>query len=357
MITMKAYIATCLIGSFAFDGKGKALEKRLFPKEPTTIATKLEKSKTELIPEENEIIEALKAKGVKEIVLDKSVPARGGAASIEKDNIAGKTLQSGFRKLALDLKWVNSQSELNQILTKVNIELTKAKIREVKKDRIVIQAIGMLDESDRVINVFVERLREWYGLYFPELESQVQSHEKFVELVSQGRKEELNEFQSLVPSSAGMDFSDEDIGQMRSVAQSIMKLFESKRSLTKYLENTAHESMPNFSAVAGPLLGARLLSVAGSLDRLAMMPSSTIQLLGAEKALFRHLKGEGRAPKYGILFGHPLIQQASKENKGKVARLVAAKLSMAARIDRFSGRDEGERLRKELEQLAKRIPE
>src|SRR4030065_417735 len=113
--------------------------------------------------------------------------------------------------------------------------------------------------------------------------------------------------------------------------------------------------MPNFSAVAGPLLGARLLSVAGSLDRLAMMPSSTIQLLGAEKALFRHLKGEGKAPKYGILFGHPLIQQATKETKGKVARLVAAKLSIAARLDRFAGKDEGESLRKQLEESMRKI--
>jgi nucleolar protein 56 len=352
---MKAYIATCLIGSFAFDGKGRVLEKRLFPKEPGTIAAKLEKSKTELIPEEDEIIEALKKKGVKEIVLDKRVPVKGIAASIEKDNIAGKTLQTEFRKMAQEFRWVSSQAELNQILTKVNIELTKTKMREVRKDRIVIQAIGMLDETDRVINVFIERLREWYGLYFPELERQVQNHEKFADLVSQGRKESLSEFHKLVESSAGMDFSDDDIKQMQELSHAILKLFEAKKSLTRYVEKGMGESMPNFSAVAGPLLGARLLSVAGSLNRLSMMPSSTIQLLGAEKALFRHLKGEGRAPKYGILFGHPLIQQALKEQKGKVARLVAAKLSIAARIDRFSGKDQGEQMRKELDESVRKI--
>jgi nucleolar protein 56 len=341
---MKAYIATCLIGSFAFDSKGKVLEKRLFPKEPGAIAAKLEKSKTGLIPEENEIIEALKKKGFKEF-----------STRFEKDDTAGRFLQAGFRRLALELKWAGSHVELNQLLSKVNVELTKTKIREVKKDRIAIQAIGMLDETDRVINVFVERLREWYGLYFPELERQVQSNEKFADLVSQGRKESLSEFQKLAESSAGMDFSDDDIRQMQELAHAILKLFEAKKNLTKYVERTAHESMPNFSAVAGPLLGARLLSVAGSLDRLSMMPSSTIQLLGAEKALFRHLKGEGKAPKYGILFGHPLIQQATKETKGKVARLVAAKLSIAARIDRFSGKDQGEQMRKELEESVRKI--
>jgi len=352
---MKAYIGTCVMGSFAFDSKGKILEKRLFPKEPELIASKLSKAKTEVIPEEKEIIESLRKKGFKEIVWDKQASFQGVSCTFEKENLALQKLQSDFRKLALEFKWVSSQAELNQILTKVNIELTKTKIREVKRDRIVIQAIGMLDELDRVINVFVERLREWYGLYFPELERTVQSHEKFADIVSLGKRDNAKEFQNLASKSAGMDFSEEDIRQMQDFAKSVLGLFEMKKELTKYVERTTGEVMPNFSAVAGPLLGARLLSVAGSLDRLSMMPSSTIQLLGAEKALFRHLKGEGKAPKYGILFGHPLIQQAPKEQKGKAARLVAAKLSMAARLDRFSGKDEGESLRKQLEESARKI--
>jgi nucleolar protein 56 len=346
---MKAFIATCLIGSFAFDSKGRLIEKRLFPKEPGLIASRLEKSKTEITPEEDEIIEALKKRGFRQISWAKHTQAGGMECAFEEDNLASRKMQSGFRDLALELKWVSSQAELNGILTKVNIELTKAKIREVKKDRIAIQAIGMLDEIDRIINVFMERLREWYGLYFPELERSVQSHEKFAELASKGRKECLKEYQDLASNSAGMDFSQEDMEQIQEIAKSIMGLFETKKGLAKYVERSMAEVMPNFSAVAGPLLGARLLAVAGSLDRLAMMPSSTIQLLGAEKALFRHLKGEGKAPKYGILFGHPLIQQAPKEQKGKVARLVAAKLSLAARLDRYSGKDQGNALRKELE--------
>jgi nucleolar protein 56 len=341
---MKAYIATCLMGSFAFDARGKVLDKRLFPKDPAFIAARLEKAKSGLIPEEKELEEALRKKGTKEIL-----------TRFEKDETADRALQSGFRKMALEFKWVGSQAELNQMLSKVNIEITKAKTREVKKDRIIIQAIGMLDETDRVTNVFVERLREWYGLYFPELESQVQSHERFTELVLAGEKGNIKEFQGLASKSAGMEFSSEDISQMQDVAKSLQRLFESRKSLSKYIEKSMQDFMPNFSAVAGPLLGARLLSVAGSLDRLSMMPSSTIQLLGAEKALFRHLKGEGKAPKYGILFGHPLIQQAPYEFKGKIARLVSAKLSMAARIDRFSGKDQGGEMRKELEESAGKI--
>jgi len=352
---MKALIATCLIGSFAFDPKGKILGNRLFPKDPGLIAERLEKAKSEPIPEEIELIDSLKKKGLKEIVWDRHASVKGISCAFEKDNLASRTLQRDFRKLAIGLKWVNSQAELNSILSKVGAESTKAKTRETKRDRILIQAIGMLDELDRVINVFSERLREWYGLYFPEAERAVQSNERFAEMVSLGRRENLNEFQNLASSSAGMDFSEEDIRQMQEFAKAVLKLFGEKKELTKYVENNAHEAIPNFSAVAGPLLGARMLAVAGGLDRMAMMPSSTIQLLGAEKALFRHLKGEGKAPKYGILFGHPLIQQAQKELRGKVARLVSAKLSLAARLDRFSGKDEGEKLRKELEESVKRI--
>jgi len=352
---MKALIATCPVGSFAFDSKGKMLAKKLFPKDPALIAGRLEKAKTEPIPEELELIESLKKKGLKEIAWGKHASVPGVACSFEKENLASAALQRDFRKIALETKWVASQAELNSILSKVGMEATKTRIREVKKDRILIQAIGMLDETDRVVNVFSERLREWYGLYFPEAERILQSNEKFAEIASLGRKENAKEFQSQASNSAGMEFSDEDISQMQDFARAILQLFEAKKNLTKYVEKTANEAMPNFSAVAGPLLGARLLSVAGGLDRLSMMPSSTIQLLGAEKALFRHLKGEGRAPKYGVIFGHPLIQQAPKEQKGKVARLVAAKLSMAARLDRFSGKDDGVRLRKELEENVRRL--
>ena len=98
----------------------------------------------------------------------------------------------------------------------------------------------------------------------------------------------------------------------------------------------------------------RLIALAGGLEKLAKMPSSTVQLLGAEKALFRHLKGEGKSPKFGIIFSHTLIQNAPKEMKGKVARLIAAKLSLAARIDNFSKEDRGEELREELDEQVKK---
>ena len=132
-------------------------------------------------------------------------------------------------------------------------------------------------------------------------------------------------------------------------------MFENRKMLSKYLENITAAALPNTSKVAGPVLTARLLSLAGGLEKMSKMPSSTIQLLGAEKALFRHMRGEGKAPKYGVLFGHPLIQAAPKELKGKVARIISARIALAARTDNFSDKDQGDDMKKDMEEQVRKI--
>jgi nucleolar protein 56 len=121
-----------------------------------------------------------------------------------------------------------------------------------------------------------------------------------------------------------------------------------------YIETAAKRFAPNTSAIAGPALALRMLVLAGGLDKLAKMPSSTVQLLGAEKSLFRHLKGQGRSPKHGILFSHELVQKAPHDMRGKVARLIAAKLALAARVDYFSKEDRSAKMRAELEEEVKK---
>ena len=342
---MKAFIATCLMGSFAFDSKGKILEKRLFPKEPEVIAGKLELARKQLIPEEKEIIESLRKKGVKEVL-----------TRFENDSTADRILQSDFRKLALELRWANSQAELNSMLSKVNIELTKAKIREVKKDRIVIQAIGTLDELDRVTNVFAERLREWYGLYFPEACTLIKSNEQLAKVIhEEGEREKLTDksVQKYVKVTAGMPFSESDLGAVREYAKAVIELSKAREYVAEYIRTEGKEAFPNISAIAGPLIACRLLVHAGGLEKLAKMSSSTIQLLGAEKALFRHLRGEGKSPKFGVIFAHQAVQNAPREERGKMARLIAAKLSMAARADFYTGKDISAKLLSDLKNKTK----
>jgi len=354
---MRAFIATGILGSFAFDADGKLLEHRLFPKKPEIISEKLARTRSgEIIPEEREVLDSLKKKGVKEIVWDKKEEVKGFTCITKKDNLGEETLKSSFRKLAMDLKWVFSQSELNEILSKVSVESTKKELKKEKRDVLVMRVVAVIDELDKDLNVFSELLREWYGLHFPEMDRAISSHEKYVSLISDyGRRGEMKDknLAALAAKSSGMDLSEMDMSEIQKFSRALNSLYDEKKRMTRYLEEIANASMPNTSAVAGPVLAARLLNLAGGLERMSKMTSSAIQLLGAEKALFRHLRGEGKAPKYGILFGHQLIQNAPKEKKGKVARLVASKISLAARVDMFSDRDDGEKMKSELERSVK----
>jgi nucleolar protein 56 len=333
----KAYIAKNFMGVFAFDDDGKLVDKILFPSKPEEIAERISVKTAE----EERLIKKLDGYDI-----DRSAGSRGEAF-----------LKQQSRQLALKFKWSKNGAEYNQILSKVNILLTKRKLRIKKADRMLMQAIGVLDETDRVINVFVERLREWYGLYYPEGERHTSNHEEFARIVLIGRREDIDDkhLAAMTKKTAGMDFSLEDITQMQAFAKNILDLFNTRKGLEKYINLSAKEVAPNITAIAGPLLASRLISLAGGLEKMARMPSSSIQLLGAEKALFRHLKGGGKAPKYGILFSHPLVQKAAPERKGKVARLVAAKLSLAARTDFYSKEDHGKELKEKLEKQVKGV--
>ncbi len=349
---MKAYVAANICGVFAFDERGKTIAKKLFPKNPEAIAERLAKARSgEVIEEERAVIDELREAGCHEIVWDKVAQIDGLKTSCELEN-KGKEFAGDFRKLALESGWTESQAELNALMTKVSIILSGKKIKAVSKDRVIIQVIGVVDELDADLNSLYERLREWYGLHFPELGREVKAHEKFAELIQKyGGRERMkgSEFAKLASRSVGMDFSEDDAESVMVFSKSVLEMTKAKDRLSKYLEGVCRETMPNLSAIAGPLLASRLVAQAGGLEKIAKMPSSTIQLLGAEKALFRHLRGEGRAPKYGVLFGHPLIQQAPKHLRGKVARLISAKLSLAAKMDFYSKRDDSRQMKEDME--------
>ena len=352
-------MATGILGVFAFDSKGNAIEHRLFSKKPAEIAQKLKKArKGEVLSEETEIISDLKRKGYKELIWNKERTVKGINCIFKKDHIGEETMQGSFRKLCLDLRWASSQGEINEILSKVNLELTKKELRKEKRDQLIIRVVSLVDSLDKDLNVYSEKLREWYGLHFPEADSRVASHDKYVEYVARsGRREswEDDKLEKLASSSSGMDFSDADIKEVQGFSKVLLGLYEERKRLARYLEKITMVAMPNTSAVAGPLLAARILSLAGGLEKLSKLPSSTIQILGAEKALFRHMKGEGKAPKYGVLFGHPLIQTAPKNLRGKVARIISAKLTLAARTDQFSDKDQGKEFRRDVESQVRKI--
>jgi nucleolar protein 56 len=219
--------------------------------------------------------------------------------------------------------------------------VTKEKIKEsFSKDLLIIQASNSLEELSKVINLMVKRLREWYALYSPTF-SKTADNERLVNSIA--AKEQI-------PDAMGAETNKEDFAQIENLAAAIKNLYSLKKKKEEYIEKLMKEICPNLTAVAGVAIGAKLIALAGSLKKLSELPASTIQILGAERALFRYLRGGSqRMPKYGILHQHQLIANSEKKSRGKAARSLADKIAIAVKVDYFKGKFIGNRLLKELE--------
>jgi nucleolar protein 56 len=354
---MRSYIVTTFIGCFGVEGN-KIISFRPFPKDTEKIAEKLKLSEIEIINEEKELQKELLSKGYTEIFFSTKKP---GVKNIELGNKSEQYVKENLRKLALDYKFVKDQIEFNQLLTQVNINLTKEKIKKsVEKDSLVIQINGAIEELDKSINIFIERLRELYSLHFPEMDRIISDHEKYATLIEKyGSREKIEDptLKQFVEKSMGIDLTEEDIKAIQSFSKNILELYELRKNLSKYLEKLLKEIAPNFSELAGSAIAAKLISKAGGIEKLARMPSSVIQLLGSEKALFRflHAKRRVRGPKYGLIYNHPLIQNSPQHKRGKIARVLASKLSIAIKLDYYSKEYKGPKMKEELQQKVKDI--
>ncbi|XP_046447712.1 nucleolar protein 56-like [Daphnia pulex] len=231
----------------------------------------------------------------------------------------------------------------------------KVKFNVHRVDNMIIQSIALLDQLDKDINTFSMRIREWYSYHFPELIKVVPDNYVFAKCAQfiKNRKElseeslpQLTEIvndagiaQSVLDasrSSMGMDISPIDLINIERFAKRVVALAEYRKELQEYLRSKMHNIAPNLSALIGEQVGARLISHAGSLTSLAKYPASTVQILGAEKALFRALKTKGNTPKYGLIYHSTFIGRAGVKNKGRISRYLANKCSIASRIDCFS---------------------
>ncbi|KAL6989001.1 snoRNP complex protein nop56 [Sarracenia purpurea var. burkii] len=248
----------------------------------------------------------------------------------------------------------------------------KVKFNVNRVDNMVIQAIFLLDTLDKDINSFSMRVREWYSWHFPELVKIINDNylyakvAKFIENKSElaedkipgltdivGDEDKAKEIVEAAKASMGRDLSPVDLINVKQFAQRVMDLSEYRKKLYDYLVTKMNDIAPNLAALIGEVVGARLISHAGSLTNLAKCPSSTLQILGAEKALFRALKTRGNTPKYGLIFHSSFIGRASARNKGRMARYLANKCSIASRIDCFLEKSTtafGEKLREQVEE-------
>jgi nucleolar protein 56 len=332
------YLAFCVAGLFVFNEKNSLNKYKLFDKNPEEIARKID------LLEKGEEIQELKE--LKNDFKD---------LEVRQPNRASDFLKENFRKVILSTGFVNDEYELNMLLNAVALVRAKSKISLIeRRDKLIIQTVSALSDLEKILNAMTERLREWYGLHYPEIN--IRDHEKFAAKVAEkGLRENFEEFDR----SMGMKLREDDIKILQEYATQLKAMYVLKEDVEKYLEKTVPEEIPNLTALLGSTLAARLLALAGSLERLAKMPSSTIQLLGSEKSLFRFLKEKkkGKPPRFGLLYLHPDISSNKRELQGKIARLLSSKLMLAARADFYSKKDMTKELledyKKKLEEILK----
>lgn len=231
----------------------------------------------------------------------------------------------------------------------------KLKFSADKIDSMIIQAIKLLDDMDKELNVYAMRTKEWYGWHFPEMAKILNDNLAYARIVlAVGMRTNISDsdLSEILPEemeaalkaaseiSMGTEITEEDLENIQMLADQVITYTEYRSQLSSYLESRMRAIAPNLTALVGYLVGARLIAHTGSLINLAKSPGSTIQILGAEKALFRALKTKHDTPKYGLIYHSSLIGQANGRNKGKIARMLAAKAALGLRVDALGNDDE-----------------
>ena len=246
--------------------------------------------------------------------------------------------------------WAPRETGAIMTASSTTIELAKLSVKSsVGPDVYLGHSVRAYDDLVFTNNILSERLREWYSLHFPELEEML-SGEAYVNVVAdKGSRQEIMDSLDLRMESMGAEVDEDDLASIRELARTLRAVMDSRSKIEGYVEARMKEVAPNVAALAGPIVGARLIMQAGSLKRLASMPSGTIQLLGAEKAMFRHLKKKSRPPKHGIIFQHPAVHNAPAWQRGPIARALAAKIAVAARADAYTGNDVSAILSEQME--------
>ncbi|TPX09993.1 uncharacterized protein E0L32_008840 [Thyridium curvatum] len=243
-------------------------------------------------------------------------------------------LPEGFKTMSLGLSHSLSRHKLKFSADKVDV--------------MIIQAISLLDDLDKELNTYAMRVKEWYGWHFPELGKILNDNLAYARVIlAVGMREKISEtdLSDILPEeietavkaaaevSMGTEITEEDLENITLLAEQVVAYTEYRAQLSSYLDARMKAIAPNLTELVGYLVGARLIAHTGSLMNLAKSPGSTIQILGAEKALFRALKTKHATPKYGLIYHSSLVGQATGKNKGKIARQLSAKAALGIRVD------------------------
>ncbi len=381
---MKIYFVESIFGNFLISESGKLVGHNLL-KKSDAIKLLTEGFTSEYIHSVYQSLLELKQKHEKALVIfeDERIPTaikklKGEIPieyRIEKPSSGGLIFRREPLTYLQSAGLSISESDFRSYLYETASLFSEFKVKHLseRRDLLIVQTISAIDDLNKIINLVASRLREWYGYHFPELNDLVESHKTYLRLVyelgtrNNMKKEALMNLglperraeivEEAANRSIGADFSDLDIEKMKRFAAEGLHLFSLKDELESYLTDLMEDMAPNIAKLAGPLIGARLIKLAGGLLELAKLPSSTIQVLGAEKALFLALRKKGKPPKHGVIFQHTLIHTAPKWLRGKIARVFAGKLSIAARVDAYSGHYIGDELSRDLERRIKELYE
>jgi len=322
-------LVTTWFGAFLWDN-GTILHSRLFPKNAKDIASRLaEMERGVVLGEELELLK----------ICDQSADVT--------DRRLGKFGRVSDKKVDVDPgKYGFSHGLLHDALVYLG---TQKSMEKPDESFHIMQALRLADSMTETNNLLSERVRDWYSVHFPELRMLV-AEDDYIKLVAKTKnRDELASEIRFEGPSIGSEVEPGDYGQVRGAAQTIVTLKDAKSVLERYIDGKMREAAPNLCHLTGPLLGARLVSLAGGLGKLASKPSSTIQLLGAENALFRHLKSGVKPPKYGVIFQHPYIHGAPRHLRGKIARSFAGAIAIAVKVDYNKGGFVADSLKEKIE--------
>ena len=367
---MKFYITQCIAGFIAFDEDLQIADYKLFT-EDEVVSNLIKIEENEILDEERELINGIRLDSFEDdrIIIETTKRKSQykelenyGNIEVKTPNKGGEYLRSNIDKIFEEIGFSKGQDEIIQIYEKLAIHKIKKSSQE--EDKLLIQAINSVDDIDESISKLVERIRDWYTIYFPEMDT-ISNNETYIKLIAESENREdilenFNEhFAEEIEESTGADIEEDDLLMLKSFAESIYSLQKSRRELETYIDSKMEAIAPNLRDLLGSTLGAKLIAHIGSIKRLATYPASVIQIMGAEKAIFRHLKTGERPPKHGLIFQHPSVRGAKWWNRGKIARNLALKITLAVRKDVFSGEYDpsiAEDYLKKVEQIEKENP-
>ncbi|MBP1946785.1 NOP5/NOP56 family protein [Methanobacterium petrolearium] len=345
---MKCYVVGCFAGFVALDDDFNLLDYELFP--TSELLEKWNQSQGKIVNPEEEFILNKMGKICDEIVIETGKSSYNyknlkynSIFTLQIPSKGGDYLRSHLEEVLQETGFLDLDEDLESVIRNLSIQITERKLKESSEsdDLLLIQAIHAMDELEEAEVKLIERIREWYSIHFPELE-EVRDHARYVEFVA-----EYGDRDSVINAgvlnlegsvSLGADLSPADLDVIQGFARTIKSIQESKKSTADYVDVKMDEMAPNLRDLVGASLGAKIIAHTGGIKRLALLPSSTVQILGAEKALFRHLKTGEKPPKHGLIYQHPDVRGSRWWIRGKIARALAGKISLAVRKDYFSGK-------------------